>query len=75
MKLLNKLSNWFSWRVQRNRLKGHEFGVVRFGPNELPIVPFKHPHIGKVKLFYVDSRVRDKLSPDTASAGELDAST
>lgn len=75
MKLLNKLSNWFSWRVHRNRLQGHEFGVVRFGPNDLPIVPFKHPHIGKVKLFYVDSRVRDKLSPDVAAVGETDAST
>ena len=75
MKLLNKLSNWISWRVHRNRLQGHEFGVVRFGPNDLPIVPFKHPHIGKVKLFYVDSRVRDKLSPDVAAVGETDAST
>ena len=26
------------------------------------MVPFKHPHIGKVKLFYVDAKVRDKLS-------------
>ena len=43
-------------------MKGHEFGVVRFGPAELPMVPFKHPHMGKVKLFYVDAKVRDKLS-------------
>ena len=75
MKLLNKLSNWFSWGVRRNRLKGHEFGVVRFGPNELPIVPFKHPHIGKVKLFYVDTKVRDKLAPDIAPVGEINGST
>ena len=75
MKLLNKLSNWFSWRVRRNRLKGHEFGVVRFGPNELPIVPFKHPHIGKVKLFYVDTKVRDRLAPDIAPVGESNGST
>lgn len=74
MKILNRLSNWFSWRVNRNRLKGHEFGVVRFGPNELPIVPFKHPHIGKVKLFYVDSGVRDRLSPDVVPVGETDGS-
>ena len=58
--MLSKLMGWFSRRD--NKLKGHEFGVVRFGPEELPMVPFKHPHIGKVKLFYVDAKVRDKLS-------------
>ena len=43
----------------------YKFGAVRFGPNviqEMPLVPFKHPHIGKVKLFYVDTAVRDKLA-------------
>lgn len=44
------------------KLKSHEFGVIRVGPNKLPMVPFKHPHMGKVKLFYVDSQVRDSLS-------------
>ena len=58
--MLSKLMSWFVGR--RGKLKGHEFGVVRFGPQELPMVPFKHPHIGKVKLFYVDAKVRDRLS-------------
>jgi hypothetical protein len=56
------LVNWFRDKVASNKLRGHEFGVIRFGPSELPMVPFKHPHIGKVKLFYVDSKVRDKLA-------------
>ena len=60
--MLGRLSSWFTNRVRSGRLKGHEFGVVRVGPQELPMVPFKHPHIGKVKLFYVDAKVRDKLS-------------
>tara|TARA_Y100000034_G_C6521541_1_gene224469 strand:+ start:148 stop:336 length:189 start_codon:yes stop_codon:yes gene_type:complete len=58
--MLSRLMSWFSRRI--GKLKGHEFGVVRFGPEELPMVPFKHPHIGKVKLFYVDAKVRDRLS-------------
>jgi len=58
--MLSKLMSWFVGRS--GKLKGHEFGVVRFGPQELPMVPFKHPHIGKVKLFYVDAKVRDRLS-------------
>ena len=58
--MLSKLMSWFVGRS--GKLKGHEFGVVRFGPEELPMVPFKHPHIGKVKLFYVDAKVRDRLS-------------
>jgi hypothetical protein len=56
------LVDWFRDKVASNKLRGHEFGVIRFGPSELPMVPFKHPHIGKVKLFYVDSKVRDKLA-------------
>jgi len=59
---LSRLANWFSRRVDSGKLKRHEFGVVRVGPTELPMVPFKHPHIGKVKLFYVDEKVRDNLS-------------
>ena len=59
---LSKLASWFTRRVSSGKLKGHEFGVIRFGPQELPMVPVKHPHIGKVKLFYVDEKVRDKLS-------------
>ena len=62
MNIFTSLVNWFRDRVASNKLRGHEFGVVRFGPSELPMVPFKHPHIGKVKLFYVDSKVRDKLA-------------
>ena len=59
---LNSLFSWFGRMVSSGELKSHEFGVVRVGPNKLPMVPFKHPHIGKVKLFYVDSQVRDSLS-------------
>jgi len=59
---LSNLATWFRRRVASGKLKSHEFGVVRFGPNRLPMVPFKHPHMGKVKLFYVDSKVRDNLS-------------
>ena len=59
---LSRLASWFSRKVSSGNLKSHEFGVVRVGPQELPKVPFKHPHIGKVKLFYVDEKVRDKLS-------------
>ena len=62
MNVFGSLVNWFKDKVASNKLRGHEFGVVRFGPSELPMVPFKHPHIGKVKLFYVDPKVRDKLS-------------
>ena len=58
--MLGKVISWFARRV--NKMQSHEFGGVRVGPQELPMVPFKHPHIGKVKLFYVDSKVRDKLS-------------
>ena len=75
MNIFNKLTNWFSRRVAQNRLKSHEFGVVRFGPNKLPMVPFKHPYIGKVKLFYVDAQVRDSLAPDLESIEVEDAST
>jgi len=60
--MLSRLVSWFASRARSGRLKQHEFGVVRVGPQELPMVPFKHPHIGKVKLFYVDAKVRDKLS-------------
>ena len=59
---LNSLFSWFGRMVSSGKLKSHEFGVVRVGPNKLPMVPFKHPHMGKVKLFYVDSQVRDSLS-------------
>ena len=59
---LSRLASWFSRKVSSGNLKSLEFGVVRVGPQELPMVPFKHPHIGKVKLFYVDEKVRDKLS-------------
>jgi len=59
---LNNLFSWFGRTVSSGKLKSHEFGVVRVGPNKLPMVPFKHPHMGKVKLFYVDSQVRDSLS-------------
>ena len=59
---LSRVASWFSRKVSSGNLKSHEFGVVRVGPQELPMVPFKHPHIGKVKLFYVDEKVRDKLS-------------
>ena len=59
---LSRLASWFSRKVSSGNLKSHEFGVIRVGPQELPMVPFKHPHIGKVKLFYVDEKVRDKLS-------------
>jgi len=59
---LNSLFSWFGRRASSGKLKSHEFGVVRVGPNKLPMVPFKHPHMGKVKLFYVDSQVRDNLS-------------
>ena len=69
MSIFGSLISWFKDKVASNRLRGHEFGVVRFGPSELQMVPFKHPHIGKVKLFYVDPKVRDKL------AGVEDAST
>ena len=62
MNVFGSLVNWFKDKVASNRLRGHEFGVIRFGPSELPMVPFKHPYIGKVKLFYVDPKVRDKLS-------------
>jgi len=62
MNVFGSLVNWFKDKVASNKLRGHEFGVVRFGPSELPMVPFKHPYIGKVKLFYVDPKVRDKLS-------------
>jgi len=62
MNIFGSLVNWFKDKVASNKLRGHEFGVVRFGPSELPMVPFKHPYIGKVKLFYVDPKVRDKLS-------------
>ena len=62
MNVFTSLVNWFRDRVASGKLRGHEFGVVRFGPSELPMVPFKHPHIGKVKLFYVDAKVRDRLS-------------
>jgi len=58
----SKLVSWFRIRVASGKLKSHEFGVVKFGPNRLPMVPFTHPHMGKVKLFYVDSKVRDSLS-------------
>ena len=58
--MLSKIFSWFARRA--GRLQAHEFGVVRVGPQELPMVPFKHPHMGKVKLFYVDPKVRDKLS-------------
>ena len=67
--MFSSLVNWFKRKVLSGRLRSHEFGVVRFGPSELPMVPFKHPHIGKVKLFYVDTTVRDRL------AGEENAST
>ena len=67
---LSRLASWFSRKVSSGNLKSHEFGVVRVGPQELPMVPFKHQHIGKVKLFYVDDKVRDKLSEV-----KIDAST
>ena len=47
---LSKLASWFARKVSSGSLKSHEFGVVKFGSQELPMVPFKHPHIGKVKL-------------------------
>ena len=75
MNIFTKFSNWFSRRVSQNQLKSHEFGVVRFGPDKLPMVPFKHPHIGKVKLFYVDAEVRDRLAPDPEPVGAEDART
>ena len=59
---LSRLASWFARKVSSGNLKAHEFGVVRVGPQELPMVPFKHPHMGKVKLFYVDPKVRDRLS-------------
>ena len=60
--MLSRLASWFTGKVRSGKLKRHEFGVIRVGPQELPMVPFKHPHIGKVKLFYVDAKVRDKLA-------------
>ena len=61
--MLSRLLLWALRKLYMSR--GYEFGPVRFGPNivqGLPVVPFKHPHMGKVKLFYVDAQVRDKLS-------------
>jgi len=63
-----RLSSLFSWfgrfrqMVSSGKLAGHEFGAIKMGSHRLDMVPFKHPHIGKVKLFYVDARVRDSLS-------------
>ena len=66
---LSNLITWFGRMDTTGRLKGHEFGVIRFGPHKLEMVPFKHPHIGKVKLFYVDAKVRDALAPSEVETG------
>jgi len=60
--LLSKLINWFMIRVKRDKLGQYDFGVVQFGNHELPIVGYRHQHIGKPKLFYVDSLTLSRLS-------------
>tara|TARA_R110002020_G_scaffold75427_1_gene192014 strand:- start:571 stop:786 length:216 start_codon:yes stop_codon:yes gene_type:complete len=63
--LLSKLATWFMIRVKRDKLGQYDFGVVQFGNHELPIVGYRHQHIGPPKLFYVDSLTLSRLSgPD-----------
>ena len=62
MNLLSKLATWFMIRVKRDKLGQYDFGVVQFGNHELPIVGYRHQHIGEPKLFYVDSLTLARLS-------------
>ena len=62
MNLLSKLATWFMIRVKRDKLGQYDFGVVQFGNHELPIVGYRHQHIGSPKLFYVDSLTLSRLS-------------
>ena len=62
MSLLSNLASLFSLRVRRNKVGKYNFGAIHFDNHELPIVGFKHPHIGPPKLFYVDASTLKKLS-------------
>jgi hypothetical protein len=64
MSLLSNLASLFSSRIKRNKVGKYNFGAIHFDNHELPIVGFKHPHIGPPKLFYVDSSTLQKLSGD-----------
>jgi len=60
--LLGRLASYFNLRVRRKNVGKYNFGVIHFDNYELPIVGFKHPHIGPPKLFYVDADTLKKLS-------------
>ena len=62
MSLLGRLASYFTLRVRRKNVGKYNFGAVHFDNYELPIVGFKHPHIGPPKLFYVDAATLNKLS-------------
>ena len=62
MSFLSKLATWFMIRVKRDQLGQYDFGVVQFGDHELPIVGYRYQHIGRPKLFYVDSLTLARLS-------------
>ena len=62
MGLLGRLASYFSLKVKRKNVGKYNFGAIHFDNYELPIVGFKHPHIGPPKLFYVDASTLKKLS-------------
>jgi len=62
MSLLGRLASYFTFKVKRKNVGKYNFGAIHFDNYELPIVGFKHPHIGPPKLFYVDAATLNKLS-------------
>ena len=62
MSLLSRLASIFSLRVKRQNIGKYNFGAIHFDDYKLPIVGFKHPHLGQPKLFYVDADTLKKLS-------------
>ena len=62
MSLLGRLASLFSLKIRRNRVGKYNFGAIHFDDYNLPIVGFKHPHLGTPKLFYVDHYTLSRLS-------------
>ena len=62
MSLLSRLASIFNLQVKRKNVGKYNFGAVHFDDYKLPIVGFKHPHLGPPKLFYVAESTLPRLS-------------
>ena len=62
MSLLSRLASIFSLQVKRKNVGKYNFVAIHFDDYKLPIVGFKHPHLGPPKLFYVDESTLARLS-------------